>query len=103
MKKIGLISVVGVFLMGLSINFVKASSPEEWTKHRQEVAASCIRASGLRNAKATGKIIMFGDDVGYDALLIKGNDPKAQKMLCLFNRSTRKANVSPADEIINQE
>ena len=109
MRKIGLIGFGGIFLIGLCINnYVKASSPESWKEHRKEVISSCIQASGLRNTKATGKIISFGVDVGYDALLIEGNYPQPHmnnqsgKMLCLFNRGTRKANASPADEMMKK-
>lgn len=88
--------------------YVKASSPEAWAKHLQEVTSSCIRVSGLRNARSAGKIIIFGDDVGYDVLMIKGNYPQPHmknrvgQMLCLFNRRTRKANISEADGILNK-
>jgi len=107
MRKIGLIGFGGILLIGLCINnYVKASSPEAWKEHRKEVISSCIQASGLRNTKATGKIISFGDNVGYDALLIEGNYPQPNnqsgKMLCLFNRGNRKVNVSPADEMIKK-
>ena len=46
-----------------------------------------------------GKIISFGDDVGYDSLIIKGRYPqphmnnKMTQVLCLFNRKTRKAYI----------
>ncbi|MEA5593017.1 hypothetical protein [Rivularia sp. UHCC 0363] len=108
MKKIALVGLASIFLIGLTINYVTASSPEAWATHRKEVISSCIRVSGLRNARSAGEIITFSDDVGYDALLVKGNYPQPHmnnrigKMLCLFNRRTRKADVSEANQIINK-
>ena len=37
-------------------------------KHNREVMQSCLKASGFKNAEAAGDIMIFGDDVGYDAL-----------------------------------
>lgn len=82
---------------------VKASSPDAWKQHYQEVTASCLKVSGLRNAKPVGKIIGFGDNVGYDALLVRGNYPQPHmnnqvgQSLCLFNRRTRQAYTSEAN------
>ncbi|GAB4230640.1 MAG: hypothetical protein Kow0049_12620 [Stanieria sp.] len=78
---------------------VKASSPEAWKKHQQEVISKCLQASQLRNPQPVGKIILFSDEVGYDALSIRGryqqphmNNQKTQ-VLCLFNRKTRQAYI----------
>lgn len=79
---------------------VKASSPDAWKQHYQEVNASCLKVSNFRNAKPVGEIVSFSDDVGYDALLIQGNYPQPHmnnqvgKALCLFNRKTRRAYTS---------
>lgn len=79
-----------------------ASSPDAWAKHNQEVIAKCLRVSNLRNAKPVGSIIRFGDDVGYDALLVRGTYPQTQmnnqtgQSLCLFNRRTRQASAAEA-------
>ncbi len=80
-----------------------ASSPEAWRQHFKEVVASCIKKSNLSKAKPDGRIVLFGDDVGYDALIIKGHYPQPHmknatgKELCLFNRKTRKAETSSMD------
>ncbi len=82
-----------------------ASSPDAWAQHQQEVISSCLKVSGLRNAQAVGNIVGFGDDVGYDALLVRGNYPqphmnnRAGEFLCLFNRKTRKAYTNEANQL----
>ena len=80
----------------------RASSPDDWRQHFQEVRKTCIKESGLVKAQAISEIIVFGDEVGYDALLIKGHYPQPHmkntvgKSLCLFNRKTRKAKTVEA-------
>ncbi|MBD1867234.1 hypothetical protein H6F95_07955 [Cyanobacteria bacterium FACHB-471] len=84
---------------------VQASSPEAWEQHYQEVRTSCLNVSGLNNAEPAGEIVTFPDDVGYDALLVSGNYPQpnmnnqAGQVLCLFNRQTRQAFVSEANNL----
>jgi hypothetical protein len=45
-------------------------------------------------------LVLFDDAVGYDALVVSGTYPQPHmknqpgKMLCLFNKKTRKASVS---------
>ncbi|AFZ36365.1 hypothetical protein Sta7437_2844 [Stanieria cyanosphaera PCC 7437] len=92
----GIIILASLSLINLE---AKASSPEAWEKHQQEVISKCFQASKLRNPQPVGKIILFSDEVGYDALSIKGhyqqphmNNQKTQ-VLCLFNRRTRKAYI----------
>jgi hypothetical protein len=82
-----------------------SSSPEAWRQHDKEVISSCLTVSGLNNAKPLGEIIRFDDRVGYDALFIQGTYPQSYmnnaraKVLCLFNRSTRKATTAEASKI----
>ncbi|ARV63004.1 hypothetical protein BZZ01_13135 [Nostocales cyanobacterium HT-58-2] len=89
----------------LAATAAEASSPDAWAKHEKEVISSCLKTSGLRNAQPVGKIVNFADDVGYDALLVRGNYPQAQmnnqvgQSLCLFNRKTRKAYTSEANQL----
>ena len=99
------ILVIGrLFLTALT---TKASSPDAWKKHYQEVTDSCLKVSGLRNAKAVGQIVGFGDNVGYDALLVGGNYPQPHmnnqvgQVLCLFNRRTRQAHTQEANDLIS--
>ena len=82
-----------------------ASSPAAWSAHDREVAESCSKASGLKNAVATGKPIVFDDRVGVTALLVSGRYPQPHmknqlgRVLCLFDRKSREATVSPADQL----
>ena len=82
-----------------------ASSPSSWSAHDKEVAESCSKASGLNNAVATGKPIVFDDRVGVTALLVTGRYPQPHmknqpgRVLCLFDRKTREANTTPVDQL----
>ncbi|MGV0028803.1 hypothetical protein [Phormidesmis priestleyi] len=79
------------------LNGAIASSPAAWAQHKKEVIATCLKTSGFRNAKPVGEIVTFNDEIGYDALQVQGNYPEphmnnqAGKVLCLFDRRTRKA------------
>ena len=94
--KLGLLIVIGANVTALKL---AASSPQAWEQKNKEAIAKCRQASGLKEANPVSKIILFGDDVGYDDLMIKGRYPqphmknKVTQVLCLFNRKTRKAYI----------
>jgi hypothetical protein len=69
-----------------------ASAPAAWNQHYAEVKKKCIAASGLLDAKALD-FAGFPDNVGYDAVRIEGRYKSGAvgRMICLFNRATRKA------------
>ena len=79
-----------------------ASPPEAWSEHERKVIETCTKASGFREAKAEGDIMLFPDEVGYSALFIRGHYPQLHMknreglVLCMFNRSTNKAYVTEA-------
>lgn len=82
-----------------------ASSPDAWEEHGKEVVSECAKASGLANPKLVGEVVEYGDDVGFSAALIAGNYPQPHmdnapgRSLCLFDRRSRKAHASSADEL----
>ena len=82
-----------------------ASSPAAWSAHDKEVAAICIKASDLKNAQVAGVPMVFDDRIGKTALLLSGRYPqphmknKAGRELCLFDRKTREAVVTEADQL----
>ena len=84
----------------LLIGCAPASSPDAWSDYEKEVATACFAASGFKDAEAHTKLIVFGDDVGRDALIVEGVYPQPHmdgakgKMLCLFDKATRTAAVS---------
>lgn len=85
---------VGILCAALTTMTVRvfASAPEAWNAHYAEVKAKCVAASGLLDAKAldfTG----FDDEIGYDVVRIEGRHKSGDlsHMVCLFNRTTRKA------------
>ncbi len=82
-----------------------ASSPAAWSAHDRKVAQSCTRASGLKNARASGEAMVFGDSTGMTALLVTGRYPqphmknRSGSVLCLFDRKKHEATVTPADQL----
>jgi|HubBroStandDraft_1064217.scaffolds.fasta_scaffold02351_3 hypothetical protein len=87
----------------------RASTPEAWAAHTQEVIAACVAASGLRKAHAAGDLVEFDDSVGFTAVLIAGRYPQphmhdaAARVLCLFDKRSRRALVSGADAILRPQ
>ena len=86
-------------------NLASASSPAAWSAHDREVANACAKASGLKDAVATGEPMVFDDSVGMTALLVSGRYPQPHMKnqrghaLCLFDRKTREAKIAPADQL----
>ena len=78
-----------------------ASSPDAWAEYETKLTAACLAASGFKDAKAHTDIIMFGDDVGIDALVVEGAHPQEHMkgehgmVLCLYNKMTETVVVSP--------
>ncbi len=95
------------FLSALALlaGTAQASSPEAWSAHDKEVAAACVKASGLKQAKPAGRPMAYDDSVGMIALLVAGRYPQAHmknrqgRVLCLFDRKKREAVVTEADQI----
>lgn len=82
-----------------------ASSPAAREAHTSDVVASCIKASGLKNARLVGALIDYDDRAGFTAALIAGTYPQPHmrnqpgRSLCLFDRRTRRSFASPADSL----
>jgi len=83
----------------------QASSPAAWSAHDKEVAAACVKASGLKDAKPAGQPMAYDDGVGMTALLVAGRYPqphmknRAGRVLCLFDRKKREAVTIEADQL----
>lgn len=66
-----------IVIKSLLTNMIaNASSPDAIKQHQQEVLNRCLQVSGLRNPQTVSSIITFGDEVGYDALMVRGNYPQ---------------------------
>ena len=93
---------ITVLVPALMITCVSASASSDWAANDKAASAACIKASGFRAASTTppDKRAQFGDDVGFDALLVSGIYPQKHMQgqrgtaLCLWKRDTRKAYVS---------
>lgn len=94
----------GAILMPYGI--AHAASPDAWTTHHRQVASSCVKASGLRDARPAGAPVDFDDRVGYTAIVIQGRYPQPHMenrsggVLCLFEKRSRTPYVSDADAMI---
>ena len=94
-----------VFVAANCTNMAMASSPAAWAAHDREVAEACTKASGLKKAVASGEPMVFDDSVGVTALLVSGRYPQPHmknqpgRVLCLFDRKTRDAKITPADQL----
>ena len=83
---------------------VFASSDDAWAEHDRKVVQKCTAASGLINAVASSKPILFDDTVGYTAITVRGHlkplagsSPKAtatQEKLCLYMRKTGQVHMA---------
>lgn len=82
-----------------------ASSPDAWAAHNAEVTATCIKASGLKDAKLVGDLLEYDDRVGFTAAMISGVYPQPHmkkqrgRSLCLFDKRTRTPYTASADQI----
>ena len=103
MTKIFIFSIIILLLVTVS---GYATSPEASPEHDRRVLELCTNASGFREAKPEGDIMLFPDEVGYSALFIRGRYPKSHMknreglVPRLFNRSTAKAYVTEAPAAI---
>lgn len=86
-----------------------ASSSDAWAQHDAQVKAACIKASGLKNAKPLGDIVLFEDNVG-SALLLEGTYPgknmknQRGRKLCLYERTEgHKVHITDADTLITKK
>ncbi len=80
------------------------ASPEQaWKNHEQDIKSAPEKASQLKNAKAVSNVMLFEDRVGYSALLIQGQYPRAHmknkigQELCLWNKTSKKAYLTEAN------
>lgn len=77
-----------------------ASSPDAWAALDKKMIDSCIKVSQLKNAKPAGESAEFDDNLGYNALLLKGQyrqafmKGKTGTELCLYDRKHKRAQVS---------
>ena len=96
----------GLFLAHTTAN---ASSPDAWQQYYQEITTKCVRSSGLNNPKPIGQVVSFSQDVGFDALLIRGNYPQPHmnnqegQFLCLFDRQTGQVHLREINKLQSRD
>ncbi|MGV8916271.1 MAG: hypothetical protein ACOH2R_00455 [Pseudomonas sp.] len=94
-----------LLLAGLAVVATQAmaSSEQAWNDLDKAVISSCVKASQLKDAKPAGTAAMFDDNIGYNALLLKGHYPQARMKnkvgteLCLYQRKSKTAVVTEWD------
>ena len=75
-----------------------ASAPDAWADYEPKVIAACTAATGLSTAEVISELITYDDTVGFDALMLTGQDAQggaAGMLLCVYDRAQEKAAVSP--------
>ncbi len=80
--------LVGILM--LFANLALASSDEAWEALDQEVIATCLKGSGLWEAKPVGDVIHSSDNE-HDTLVVSGHyqgSNAKNTVLCQFNRKT---------------
>lgn len=99
---------IGILLSAILVPYdiVHSASPDAWTAHYRQVVSSCIKASGLSDARPAGVPVDFDDRVGYTAIVIQGHYPQPHmedrngRVLCLFEKRSRTPYVADADAMI---
>lgn len=73
-------------------------SPEARQQEEMACATACIRGCSLEEVRAVADPASFGEDVGYDALLMRGRTRAGveTRSLCLFDRRSLSASCVPA-------
>lgn len=80
-----------------------AATPESYAKLDKASEAACIKAANLGSA-TVGPAIRFSDRTGVDARVVSGTWPQPHmkgaraKMLCLYNRKTKRTDVQELAE-----
>ncbi len=75
-----------------------SATPDAWAKVDKASEAACLKAANLTGATA-GPPVRYSDKMAIDARVIDGTWPQPHmkgataKMLCLYNRKTRRAEV----------
>ena len=93
--------LIGVPLLLMATTAAIAAPPASWRANARLGRAACVKASGLYPATASGPIA-FSDTMGRDAYLVRGTymqpfRKQAQgTMLCLYDRTTRRAEAVEA-------
>lgn len=87
---------------------VTAAAPDAWAKLDQASEAACLKAANLVGA-TIGPPIRYSDRTGIDARVIVGTWPQPHmkgakaKMLCLYNRKTKRVEVQElAEPVVKQ-
>ncbi len=88
-------------VLGLSAP-APAATPAAWQGAEAEARRACLRASDLAGAEIASGPILFSDNAGKTAFLVRGRWRPAHMrgarttMLCLYDRASRRAETAEA-------
>ncbi len=91
-----------IIMAGFAALPASAATPQSYQELDRVSSLACLRASGFRDAAFAPSPLRFSDQMGVDARLITGTYPQAHMSgkqgmaLCLYNRSTKRAEVVDA-------
>ncbi|RYZ81838.1 MAG: hypothetical protein EOP04_23230 [Proteobacteria bacterium] len=100
MKKIyhRLFSASFVLMSVLSFsNVALASSTDAWNEAYKKAIETCVKESGLADAKPVGKLYVFDDTTGYvlevEGKSIVGKSTQKLKVMCLVSRDFKSTQI----------
>jgi hypothetical protein len=97
-RSLGSIRLLAALLFFGGGSVAVASSPAAWRETDRQSEKACIAQSGLRRARV-GPATRFSDRILVDARIVSGTYPQRHikgvkaKMLCLYNRKLKRAEV----------
>jgi ribosomal protein L14 len=101
-----LVAALGIATALAAASPARASSEAAWSEHRRDVVNACVEATELRQARPAGDLVEFDDRIGLTALVVTGIEaprkakPRRTRVLCIFDRKTRYAQVADADALL---
>jgi hypothetical protein len=103
------LTLAAIALLNIAtVGVAHGTTPDAWAAHEKEVVSACAAASNLRDAKPGGSLVDFDDRVGFTAVVIDGRYPQSHmkdkpgRVLCLFDKRTRRPFVSDADSMLRK-
>lgn len=87
-------------------NIVHAEQPSP--AYQKEIIDACKQASRLDDAEPAGRVVGFDDQLGMTAVVIDGkvainrHRSRPGRVLCLFDKVTRKPFVASANALIRE-
>lgn len=98
---------VGIALAAAACAPSAASTASAWSDLERKMSFACTKASGLLDARPSGKPVHFDDRNGMSALLVRGRFPQPHMqqrptvVLCLFDRRSQRVSIADAEPMFD--